>query len=181
MRIVIVYESLFGNTRTIAESIADGVRVAAPTADVRCVRVGDAATDIAASADLLIVGGPTHMRGMTSGISRRKGLEAEAKSAADFHPEPEPATQPGLRDWLADLPRGGRGSRAAAFDTRVAARMAGGAARGIGHRLHRHGYRLLTGPKGFIVQGTEGPLSSDEKARAAVWGAGLMRQLAPAP
>src|SRR5216684_3082163 len=38
MRVVIVYESLFGNTRRIAEAIAEGMREAAPEAQVSCVR-----------------------------------------------------------------------------------------------------------------------------------------------
>ena len=35
MRVVIVYESLFGNTRQVAEAIAEGIRDAAPDVHVR--------------------------------------------------------------------------------------------------------------------------------------------------
>lgn len=179
MRIVIVYESVFGNTRVIAESIAAGLRTAEPTAEVVCANVGEVRPRSANDADLLIVGGPTHMRGMTTGLSRRMGVEAESKNATDFHPEPDAATRPGLREWFHDLPRAPHGTRGAAFDTRVAGRMAGGAARGIARRLERHGYTLVAEPEGFIVEDIEGPLSRDERDRATAWAARLLRSLVP--
>src|SRR5271165_1319565 len=69
MRALIVYESLYGNTHIIANSIAEGLRDKA--CDVEVVPVTRAAAEMARDTDLLIVGGPTHMHGMTSGSSRR--------------------------------------------------------------------------------------------------------------
>ncbi len=43
MRAVVVYESLFGNTHQIAESVASGIRSAWPNATVECVPVTAAA------------------------------------------------------------------------------------------------------------------------------------------
>ena len=40
VRVTVVYESLFGNTRRVAEAISDGVREADPDACVECVAVG---------------------------------------------------------------------------------------------------------------------------------------------
>jgi hypothetical protein len=37
MRIAVVYESLFGNTREIAAAVYDGIRAARPEAEVICV------------------------------------------------------------------------------------------------------------------------------------------------
>jgi hypothetical protein len=41
------------------------------------VRVAEADLEVVRAADLLVVGGPTHIRGMTSGMSRKMGLTAE--------------------------------------------------------------------------------------------------------
>lgn len=121
------------------------------------------------------------MLGMTSGTSRRKGLEAQEQEAkgrgADFTHEPD-AAGPGVRDWFEALPKAPEGRLAAAFDTRVGFRLAGGAAKGIARRLRHHGYELAAPPEGFIVTDTEGPLREGETARAREWGAALIRQSA---
>jgi hypothetical protein len=82
MKIAIVYESMFGNTHEVAEAIGDGVRKAQPDADVACVSVAEAAPALIKSTDLLVVGGPTHIRGMTTGFSRKMGVSGEEKLEA---------------------------------------------------------------------------------------------------
>ncbi len=179
MDVAIVYESMFGNTHAVAKAIATGIRDADPAAHVALLPVGQAKVGDVAGAGLLIVGGPTHMRGMTSGTSRRKGLEAQEQHArgqgADFTHEPD-AGGPGVRDWFGALPKAPAGRLAAAFDTRAGFRLAGGAARGIARQLRHHGYELAAPPEGFIITGTEGPLREGEIARAREWGATLIRQ-----
>jgi hypothetical protein len=54
--------------------------------------------------------------------------------------------------------------------------MVGAAAKGIAHRLERHGYELITEPEGFIVEGDAQLLRAGERDRARAWGAGLVRQ-----
>jgi Flavodoxin len=179
MHVVVLFESLFGNTREVAEAIADGARTADPTAEVDCVRVAEADLEMVGAADLLVVGGPTHMRGMTSGMTRKMGLTAEEKVDEAEQHEIEPRAEgPGVRDWFGDLPKAAKGSKAAAFDTRADARMAGGAAHGIARRLRRHGYDLVAEPEGFIIEDTEGPLRAGEPDRARAWGASLVQQIA---
>lgn len=177
MDVAVVYESLFGNTHAVAEAIAAGVREADASAHVDLLPVAEAKADQVAAADLLIVGGPTHMRRLSSGMTRRRGLEAEqetaATSGAEFRPEPG-AAGPGVRDWLGVLPQA-RGRKAAAFDTRAGAKLAGGAARGIARRLRRHGYELAAKPEGFIIEDGQGPLREGERDRARAWGAALAR------
>jgi Flavodoxin len=73
------YESMLGNTGVIAEAIAEGVREAVPDAQVACLRVAESDAERIQAADLLVVGGPTHMRGLTSGLTRKMGLAAEKK------------------------------------------------------------------------------------------------------
>lgn len=176
MRVVIVYESLFGNTRRIAEAIEEGVRQSHPGADVDCLRVQDANPDLVEAADLLVVGGPTHMRGMTSRMSRKAGLHAIKKEAEPKQPHHEPeldAAGPGVREWFQHLPKTHSKLHAAAFDTRGAAPMSGGAARGIARKLRHHGYELASEPQGFIIEDAEGPLRDGELDRAQAWGAAL--------
>jgi len=84
MRVVVVFESLFGNTRDVAESIAAGVTDALPGAQVDVLRVGEVVPERVASADLLIVGGPTHNGGPTTTLSRRACVAAD-REPGDRH------------------------------------------------------------------------------------------------
>ena len=178
MKITIVYESMFGNTHEVAEAIGDGVRMAQPDAAVECVPVAEAVPELIKSTDLLIVGGPTHIRGMTSGFSRKMGVSGEEKAEAKGEPThemEEDAEGPGVREWFDVLPEAKNGGQAAAFDTRLPSPMAGGAARGIARRLRKHGYHLVSDPEGFVLDDAYGPMRSGEIERAREWGAQLVR------
>ncbi len=178
MKITIVYESMFGNTHEVAGAIGDGVRSAQPDADVECVPVAEAVPELIKSTDLLVVGGPTHIRGMTSGFSRKMGVSGEEKAEAKGEPThemEEDAEGPGVREWFDVLPEVKNGGQAAAFDTRLPSPMAGGAARGIARRLRKHGYHLVSDPEGFVLDDAYGPMRSGEIERAKEWGAQLVR------
>jgi len=175
MDVTVVYESLFGNTRAIAEAIAAGARQADPAASVRLIPVAEASHAGIGEPGLLIVGGPTHAMRMTSQRTRRAGLRATDEAPHDNEPGAE---GPGVRDFLKTLPPPRPGSRAAAFDTRLAYPQAGGAAHSISRHLRRHGYQLTAKPQGFVVKGTYGPLREGEWERARAWGATLAGQLA---
>lgn len=177
MHVVIVYESLFGNTREVAEAIGDGILDAQPDARISCVRATEPELGLALGADLLIVGGPTHNRGLTTAVTRKMGVKAEERVPLGVpgHGIEPGAHGPGVREWFQALPKAPAGSLGAAFDTRVASRMAGGAAHGISRRLRRHGYQLVAEPAGFIVEDVAGPIRDGELARARAWGASLLR------
>ena len=179
MEIAVVFESMYGATHEVADAIAEGVAEAQPDATVTRFRVGDADPARVAAADLVIVGGPTHMRGMSSGMSRSMAVKMEQKKEHDEgqvigHGLEPGAEGEGLRDWFHTLPKGARGRRAAAFDTRGEGPMVGAAAKGIAHRLESHGYELATAPEGFIVE-ADGLLKTGERERARAWAAGLAR------
>ncbi|MFI6445663.1 flavodoxin family protein [Kitasatospora sp. NPDC050543] len=175
MQALIVYESMYGNTREVAEAIAEGVHEAEPEASVSCVPAAAAGPDVTRAADLLVVGGPTHMHGMSSGLSRKMAQSAGAKHEGGTSREPAAGAEgPGLRSWFHDLPKTEPGTHAAAFDTRADSRMSGGAAGGIAHRLSQHHYDVVVEPEGFIVEDTEGPLRAGELDRARAWGASLV-------
>ena len=140
MRAVVVYESMYGNTHVVAGNIADGLRAAY---EVTLVPVAEASEDLVAEADLLIVGGPTHMHGLSSSASRRTAAQAAAKPCQRAEPGPR-RLRPGPAG-LAEGPRrrtrpGGRLRHPAQRRLRVhrrsqpGHRQAAAAARLPGHR-----------------------------------------------
>jgi hypothetical protein len=158
MRSLVVYESWFGNTRRIAEEIAAAL---AHEGEVELVTVDEPLPSLE-DVDLLVVGAPTHVHGLSSKRSREGALTQGA------HGEPGI----GVRGWIDALPDGAGGPRAAAFDTRAnkPTWLVGSAARGIARRLRDQGYRLAIEPQSFFVQGTPGPLEEGELERASEWG-----------
>jgi hypothetical protein len=172
MRAVVVYESMFGNTHVIADHIADGLRSAL---DTTTVPVHDATDELLRSVDLLVVGGPTHVHGLSSERSRSGAVDMADKDD-ELHLDPD-AEGPGLRDWFDALPDGRHGN-AAAFDTRVHAStfVTGQASKGIAKRLHRHGFETIVEPESFFVD-KHNHLEPDEAERATAWGRALATKL----
>ena len=168
MRALVVYESMYGNTRVVASNIADGLR---GTYEVTLVPVAAATADLIAQADLLVVGAPTHMHGLSTASSRQLARKAAAKPESGLTLDPD-ADGLALRDWLGGL-AGGHGL-AAAFDTRLAGApvLTGRASRGISRLLRRHGYRLITPPESFVVTKLN-TLIDGEPSRARAWGEAL--------
>ena len=165
MSALVVYESVYGNTKEVAEAIASGLN------DARVVSVHEVTSQVT-NADLLVVGGPTHAHGLTSKRSRTTAVESAHGDVL-----PDATDEPGLRDWLADLPVVAN-AQAAAFDTRAHGPqvLTGTASHGIARRLRRHGYRLLES-ESFLVEAPEGPLAPGELERARHWGARLAKAL----
>jgi hypothetical protein len=166
MRSLVVYESSFGNTRQIAEQIAKSL---AEAGEVEVVSVDDELPDLA-HVDLLVVGAPTHVHGLSSTRSRKSAIEQRDGDGG------EPGV--GVRGWLEALPLLRR-PRVAVFDTRVhkAELLVGSAAHGIARRVQKHGYRLAVEPESFFVNGTPGPLEAGELERAAEWGRALTNEV----
>jgi Flavodoxin domain len=177
VRAVVVYESVYGNTRAVAEAIAAGL---ADHADVALRRVAEVDAEALHGARLLVVGGPTHMHGLATSLSRRMAVKA-AEEDGHTDVEPHASEEPGLRAWLSALD--GADLSAAAFDTRIdrSAALTGSAARGISRRLHRRGFTLVADPESFFVEDGEGPLEEGELARARAWGASLAAGIQGAP
>jgi len=173
MRALVVYESMYGNTRAVAEAIADTL---AARYEVAVAPVAEAPE--APNADLLVVGGPTHMHGLTTSMTRHMAVKAAQED--DHHLEPAAGDEHGLRQWLRALPERG-GARAAAFDTRgdANAALTGSASRGITRRLRRRGYDVVAS-ESYLVDDAEGPLQDGELDRARAWAAGLAESRHPA-
>lgn len=165
MHAIVVYESMYGNTRQIAEAIARGLDV---SASVRVVPVSTAEGLHPADFDLIVVGGPTHVHGMSRDSTRRAAEEASMASAGDLAMEPD-AMSEGVREWLAGLAR--TTGHAAAFDTRLDAAplLTGRASKGIAKLLRSAGFELVAEPESFLVD-KDTRLLTGEEERAQAWG-----------
>ncbi len=174
MRALVVYESIYGNTHVVANHIGEGLRT---LCEVDVVPVEEATAERVAAADLLVVGGPTHVHGMSSARSRQAGRDAAHKPGQELHLDPD-AEGEGLRDWFHALPATAP-RPAAAFDTRfdAAAVLTGRASRGIGRRLTELGFHLVVEPESFLVD-KENHLLAGESDRAEGWAVSLA-SLAP--
>lgn len=159
MKAVVVYESYWGNTKKIAEAIAEGLgegAVALPT---------DQATgDALAGVDLIVAGAP--LLGFSLPTEQmREGLPAETSKGG---PAPD-MSHPPLRDFIDALPNGN--GRSATFETRIWW-SPGSAAKSAGKLLAAKGYPPVANER-FLVTGRYGPLKDGELERARTWGAGL--------
>jgi len=174
MRAVIVYESMYGNTHLVADAIGAGL---GSTFDVQVVPVSQATPAILADAGLVVVGGPTHVHGMSRAATRKAAVESADKPGSLLELDPD-APGPGLREWFGSLGR--YPAKAAAFDTRLhgPAAMTGQASKGVARLLRAHGFDVIAKPASFLVT-KENRLEPQETARAREWGAGLAAGFAP--
>jgi hypothetical protein len=166
MKAVVVYESMYGNTHLIADAIGRGL---AGSGEVVVVPVAEAPPALVTDADLLVVGGPTHVHGMSRPSSRKAAVE----QATDSNPIDPAAPGAGVREWLETVPP--LTGSAAAFDTRAGvapALVTGRASKGIARQLHQHGFRQVVEPESFLVD-KENHLQAGEEERAEAWGARL--------
>ena len=176
MRAVIVYESMFGSTKKVAEAIAEGL---ADGAEVSVVPVTSADAHILDGADLLVVGGPTHTHGMSKPSTRKMAGKRARKPGSEAELVPGADSGPGVREWLASL--GPLELAGAAFDTRLLGLPAftGRASKSIRRLLAQHGARIAVPPESFLVEGLTGALAGGELGRARAWGERLTRSDRP--
>ncbi len=169
MKIVVVYESMFGNTKTIGEAIAEGLREAG---EVKVGTVDDLSPDEALDATLVVAGGPTHAHGM----ARPNAHQSVTKMDPQQKYGPVLPGRESLRGWLERLPAGR--ALAATFDTRFDKPkwITGSAAKRIARRLSGKGYSTI-GAQSFFVQTTGGPLADGERVRAVAWGRELAAEV----
>jgi hypothetical protein len=172
MRTVIIYESVYGSTQLVADELAD---VAREHGEVVVVRAEDADAGVTEGADLVLVGGPTHLHGLSTRATRQSGVADPAGDAETSLGPDVPG--PGLRDWFRLSGRVG-GIAAAAFDTRLEGPelVTGRASMGISRRLRHHGYHEVAAPRSFLVTRAN-RLMSGEGRRAHDWGVSVFESL----
>ena len=160
MKAVVVYESFWGNTATIARAIAEGMGQG-----VRALSTTEASGPAMAGVDLIVAGAPVlgfqlPSEGMRQSIAANPG---GAPSAPDL-------SHPSMRSWLEALPEGH--GIYATFETGLRW-SPGGATSAIGRALEQAGRRQLVKGQRFVVKGKWGPLRDGEPERARRWGAEL--------
>jgi Flavodoxins len=165
---IVVYESMYGNTRHVAEAVARGI---GSVGTARTVAVSVTQEIDPSDYDLVVVGGPTHVHGMSRESTRHAAEEAATASAGNLVIEPD-STSAGVREWLTSL--SGMAGRAAAFDTRLDAAplFTGRASKGMAKLLRAAGFELIAEPESFLVDRATHLLPAEE-ARAQAWGAHL--------
>ncbi|GAA4659358.1 MULTISPECIES: flavodoxin family protein [Amycolatopsis] len=171
MRALIVYESMFGNTEAVAKAVAGGM---APEVSAKVVNVDDAPGDLA-EFDLLVVGGPTHVHGMSRPATRKSAAE-QAKDGV--------CSRGGVREWIASLKPVPAGLLAVTFDTRLDKPrwLVGSAAAGAAKALERRHVRIICKPESFFVTTAEPPaLAGGERERAWGWGTAIAAEMTAKP
>jgi flavodoxin len=152
MKSILIYDSQYGNTEKIAQSIST---VLGTQGEVTMIRVTDVKMDMLVGVDLLIVGSPTQkfrpteaIKGLLNGIpaNRLKGIKVVGFDTR--------LTQSNI-DGTPVLP--------------YFVKIFGYAAEPISKVLKKKGGELIVPPEGFYVEGTEGPLVKGELERAATW------------
>ncbi len=170
MKVVVVHESMFGNTASLADEVLAGLVAAG--AEVVAGDVVSVPGRPLPACDLVVLGAPTHAFTLSSPTSR---TEAVAKGA-----HPDLATI-GAREWLAGLqadPSQTQLPRVALFDTRVSRvrHLPGSAARSAARILGAQGFTVVDRAS-FYVDGILGPVRPGELERARAWGTGLAEAL----
>jgi hypothetical protein len=169
MRATVVYESMYGNTKQIAEAITEGLGDGARAVPVAAM-VDEPITG------LLVVGGPTHVWSMSRPNTRRAAAEAARKPGSGLVLQPS-AESAGIREFVHGLV--GDSRRAAAFDTRIQNVFSGRASRAIARALRRRGFESVAS-KTFLVT-KNNALVAGELDRARAWGVELAARLGRSP
>ena len=140
MKVLVVYDSLYGNTAEIAKAIGSGI-----TGEVKVLPVGEVEPSDLESLDLLIAGAPT--QGGRASPPMRDFLNELPKSAVE-----------GVNVAAFDTRM-----------TTKWVKLFGYAAGKIGKALKKRGGNLLLKAEPFYVTGGKGPLKEGELERAAQW------------
>lgn len=145
MNSVVIYGSRHGNTRKVAETIAEALR---KHGAVQLVSAEKAPAIFADSTDLVVVGGPTEAHRMTEPVARFFDRITKGTLA---------------------------GKAAAAFDTRLRAPawLSGSAGSGIEKKLRQAGARVIAPEVSFFVSGKLPELEPGELERAGAWAVSL--------
>jgi flavodoxin len=145
MKTLIVYDSLYGNTKAIAQAVGEAI-----PGEVQVVHMGEADASEVAGYHLLIVGAPTH------------GAKPSPKTR-EFLDQIQPSALKGINVAGFDTRM-----------TNRLILLFGTAAPKIAKALEQKGGTLVGSAEGFYVTGGEGPLKDGELERAAAWAKGLV-------
>jgi len=151
MKALIIYDSVFGNTEKVAQSIGAALGL---QGQVETLLVGQVTLDQLRGLEVLIVGSPTRSFRPTPAISQF--LKALPKN----HLAGINVAAFDTRIWLNTID-------SAAF--RFLVDKGGYAANTMAKALTKQGGNLIVPPEGFLITGEQGPLKEGELERAAEW------------
>jgi flavodoxin len=147
MKTMVIYDSFFGNTEKVAQSIATAL-------DTQAIPVNQADAGQLRDLDLLVVGSPTRGFRPTEGVSKllnglpKNYLAGVRVAAFDTRIVLETIDSKALRFLV---------------------NKGGYAANTIAKTLEKKGGQLAAPSEGFFVTGEQGPLKGGELERAAEW------------
>jgi len=172
MKAIVVYESYWGNTASVAQAIAEGLGEGA-----KAMSTAEANGEALAGAGLIVAGSPIIAFSLPSEKTRNDMLARPDKKA----PSPPDLSHPSIRTWLVALPQaggsgGGAAVRAAAFETGFKL-SPGGSAGKILRMLGEKGYKPIAKKQRFLVRSSYGPMKEGEIDRAKAWGAELAKTI----
>jgi flavodoxin I len=150
MKILIIYDSAYGNTEKVAKAIAEELTPGNDVAVTKPKGIDEIETD---NLNLLIIGSPTQAG------------------------RPLPSIQALVNALPADSLKN---TKVAVFDTRVEmliAKVFGYAADKIAKALKPSKGKMISPPAGFIVNDKEGPLKQGELDRAKYWAKDLLKKV----
>ena len=153
MKVLIIYDSVHGNTEKIAMAVAGAI-----TNEVKVLKVDKVDISELESINLLIVGSPVHAGRATPAI--KEFLNKIPSTALN---------NVGVTAFDTRFSEKDKG-----VGIRILLKILGYAAGRIVGRLKSKGGHLATPPEGFIVEGKEGPLKEGELERAASWAKGAL-------
>jgi flavodoxin len=145
MKTLVVYDSLYGNTKMIAQAIGEAL-----PGEVEVLHVSEAAPSGLQVYDLLVIGAPTHGA------------------------NPSPDVQAFLERIQTPALEGVKVAGFDTRMTNRLILLFGTAAPKIAKALQEKGGSLVGKPEGFYVRGGKGPLKEGEVERAAAWAKGLV-------
>jgi flavodoxin I len=155
MKIFVVYDSVFGNTEQVAQTIGNALSA---KGDVKVMKPGAVSLEQLKDLDLLVVGSPTRAFNATPDLVTWLTAIPEGTLA---------------------------GIKVAAFDTRIDVKdlffmfrgivdKGGYSATIISRMLEEKGGTPIAAPQGFFVKDREGPMKKGELERGAEWATQLL-------
>lgn len=170
MNTLVVYESMFGNTRMIAEAIADVFRSSG--SGVTVTTATEAPVQLSGYG-LVVVGAPTHAHTLPQASSRQEAAVWAEDRDRDLTLEAD-ALEPGIREWLDLMTLSASEPRFAAFSTRadMPRIFAGDATATIRRRLHRRDIAVDAHQDFLVDSGSH--LLRGEQQRARDWASTLV-------
>lgn len=147
MKTLVVYDSVFGNTKKVAQAIGDAL-------GAQTLHVGDVKPEHLTGLDALVVGSPT--RAFSPTPAAKKWLQSLASQSLNGIKVAAFDTRMNVQEINSGI-------------LTALTKVFGYAAEPMAARLVKKGGTQAMPAAGFFVEGSEGPLKDGELERAATW------------